>query len=124
MNIVKVQEQIGNVNRDTNINTRTLNPDIILQYRNDMTQVYSVDDWQEYWGSLPKMTQDKTVYSGFHTLQAAEEEFGLEHVVSFVVEGQDRRDAYFLATGRKCYARVATHKRGKTEFGITLASGR
>ena len=102
MNIIKAT--IGSVNRDTKINTRPLNEATISQYRHDMANVYGVDNWQTHWGTLPKMTEDKTVFGGFHTLKAAEAEFGLEHVVSFVVEGSDWRAAYFLATGEN-----ATH---------------
>lgn len=90
--------EIGMIIIDQSINTLPqLNDAIVEEYRQAMRD-YGVDDWQDEWLEFPKITSDKHLWSGFHTLEAALMEFGENHVVDFEVEGKTRDDALLLAT--------------------------
>ena len=96
--VVLVSKPISDIIRDADINTRIIDVEMIGDYRESMRE-YGADNWQDMWLGRPKITESSHLYSGFHTLEAAYQEFGAEHIVEFEVNGQDRDDAYFLATG-------------------------
>ena len=90
--------EIREITIDHSINTLPqLNDDIVKEYREVMSD-YGKDDWQDEWLEYPKVTVDKHLWSGFHTIAAARLEFGDDHEVEFEVEGKTRDDALLLAT--------------------------
>ncbi|MDE0316640.1 MAG: hypothetical protein OXM61_17275 [Candidatus Poribacteria bacterium] len=121
------EHQIIAVVIDHSINTLPqLNEDIVEEYRQAIRD-YGEDDWQEEWLEFPKITADKHLWSGFHTIEAVKREFGEQYRVEFEVEGKTRDDALLLATkengkrGRRrtneekriAVLRWLTHKKGK-----------
>ena len=104
----KVTAPIYDIVIDSHINTRELDEDVIEEYREAMRE-YGKKHWQGFWNESPRMTESGHLYSGFHTVTAAEREFGQEYEISVVREGKDWREAYFLATRMN-----ATHGRRRT----------
>ena len=111
----KVTVPIYDIVIDSHINTRELDEDVIEEYREAML-AYGVDNWQDHWNELPRITASKHLFSGFHTLTAAKTAFGADHVVRCAVEGEAYRDAYFLATSTN-----AQHGRRRTNIEKELA---
>ena len=104
----KVTVPIYDIVIDSHINTRELDEDVIEEYREAIRE-YGKKHWQDFWNESPRMTESNHLYSGFHTVTAAEREFGQEYEISVVQEGKDWRDAYFHATRMN-----ATHGRRRT----------
>ena len=78
------------------INTRTLDPDVVEDYK-DAMRGYGAS-WQDSWNELPRITETNHLWSGFHTLTAAQLVFNSVARIRCVIEGETERDAYFLAT--------------------------
>ncbi|MDE0634756.1 MAG: hypothetical protein OXI43_02730 [Candidatus Poribacteria bacterium] len=121
---------------DHSINTLPkLNEDIVEEYRQAIRD-YGEDDWQKEWLEFPKITADKHLWSGFHTIEAVKREFGEQHRVEFEVEGKTRDEALLLATqengkrGRRrtneekriAVLRWLTHKKGKIWANAHIAT--
>lgn len=94
---MRFRKRIKDINIDLNINTRPLDPGVIEEYAESM-EGYGVDKWQSAWKEMPKITHNLDLFSGFHTVHAAMQAFGEEHEITFDVEGNTLRDAFFLAT--------------------------
>ena len=94
---MRFRKRIKDINIDLNINTRPLDPGVIEEYAESMER-YGVDKWQSPWKEMPKITHDLHLFGGFHTVYAAMQAFGEEHEITFDVEGNTLRDAFFLAT--------------------------
>lgn len=91
--------KISNIIVDTSINTLPqLDQTIIEEYQEAITE-YGIDNWTGEWLEMPKITADKYLWSGFHTIEAAIRAFGKDQEVYFEVEGKNRNDALLLATG-------------------------
>ena len=80
------------------INVRELDLQKVAEYADDMRE-YGEEDWQKHWNEMPVITEDDHLWSGFHTIAAAIEAFGDDRVIECRVEGKNRKDAFFLATG-------------------------
>ena len=78
--VVLVSKPISDIIRDADINTRIIDVEMIGDYRESMRE-YGADNWQDMWLGRPKITESSHLYSGFHTLEAAYQEFGAEHIV-------------------------------------------
>ena len=61
---------ISEITLDDTINTRPINYEIAAEYREAML-AYGVDNWQDHWNELPRITASKHLFSGFHTVTAA-----------------------------------------------------
>ena len=91
-----VTRKIGEIILDPNINTREVDRDVVTDYKEAM-QGYGAS-WQDSWNELPRITESNHLWSGFHTICAAIEIFGPQSTVKCRIEGENERDAYFLAT--------------------------
>ena len=89
------------------VNTRVLDNDIVVEYKESI-ESYGAS-WQDHWNELPRITESKHLWSGFHTVKAAYLVFGERGKIRCVVEGENKRDAFFLATGTN-----AQHGRRRT----------
>ena len=91
-----VTHKIEKIILDPKINTREIDSDIVVEYKEAM-EGYGAK-WQDHWNELPRITESRHLWSGFHTLTAAHLIFGKWILIRCVVEGENERDAYFLAT--------------------------
>ena len=91
-----VTRKIGEIILDPKINTREVARDVVTDYKEAM-QGYGAK-WQDHWNELPRITETNHLWSGFHTICAAIEIFGERTTVKCHIEGENERDAYFLAT--------------------------
>lgn len=91
--------QIENVIIDPSINTLPqLDEGVVEEYQEAIID-YGMDRWMFEWLEKPKITADKHLWSGFHTIEAAIRAFGAEQEIYFEIEGENRNDALLLATG-------------------------
>ena len=81
---------------DEEINTRRIDRNLVLEYQ-DSIKEYG-ENWQDYWKELPRISESRHLWSGFHTVAASLGEFGADTTIRVVVEGETYRDAFFLAT--------------------------
>ena len=98
MSIVYVHKQIGEVSIDPKISLRGIDADHVQDLMHAQLE-YGESEWQDRWHGSLIITEDGHVVDGHHTLEAAMENFGKDHVVRFQVQGKTFRDAFFLATG-------------------------
>ena len=91
--------KINDIIVDLSINTLPqLDETVVEAYKEAITD-YGVDRWMYEWLEKPKITTDKHLWSGFHTIEAAIRAFGAEQEIYFEVEGESRDEALLLATG-------------------------
>ena len=88
--------KISEIIIDSTINTRAIDFDVVEDYK-DAMRGYGAS-WQDSWNELPRITETNHLWSGFHTLTAAELVFSPRAQIRCVIEGENTRDAYFLAT--------------------------
>ena len=87
------------------VNIRELDPDYVSELMQAQLE-YGEGVWQSQWKEKPKINQEGILFSGFHTVTAAQRNFGNDHEIYFqVVEG----DSYLLAAGEN-----ATHGKRRT----------
>lgn len=90
--------KINDIIVDPSINTLPqLDETIIEEYKEAIVD-YGMDRWMFEWLEKPKITVDKHLWSGFHTIEAAIRAFGTDQQIYFEVEGKNREDALLLAT--------------------------
>ena len=91
--------KIEDVIVDPSINTLPqLDEAVVEEYREAIID-YGMDRWTFEWLEKPKITADKHLWSGFHTIEAAIRAFGTDQQIYFEIEGQNRDEALLLATG-------------------------
>ena len=83
---------------DDEINIRELDEDLVEEYATSM-EAYELEHWIDHWKSKPIITEDRHLWSGFHTVEAVKRAFGENAQVEAEVKGRNKRDAMFLATG-------------------------
>ena len=100
-NIVTLE--IGEIILDPKINTREVARDVVTDYKEAINGYHrqvvqgNGTSWQDHWNELPRITESNHLWSGFHTVTAASEVFSGGEI-RCVVEGENYRDAFFLAT--------------------------
>ena len=99
-----ITRKIGEIILDPKINTREVDSEILGEYK-DVINSYHREvvqgngtSWQDHWNELPRITKSNHLWSGFHTVTAAREVFSVGGEIRCIVEGENYRDAYFLAT--------------------------
>ena len=99
-----ITRKIEDIILDPKINTREVDSEILGEYK-DVINSYHREvvqgngtSWQDHWNELPRITKSNHLWSGFHTVTAAREVFSVGGEIRCIVEGENYRDAYFLAT--------------------------
>ena len=96
---------ISEITIKADVNIRELDPDYVSGLMQAQLE-YGESVWQSQWKEKPKINQEGILFSGFHTVTAAQRNFGNDHEIYFeVVEG----DSYLLAAGEN-----ATHGKRRT----------
>ena len=89
--------RISDIIIDPEINTRAIDTETVQEYKESI-EGYGAD-WQNRWAENPRITKSKHLWSGAHTVTAAKLVFRMPNdTIEVVIEGEDKRDAYFLAT--------------------------
>ena len=84
---------ISGITITPDVNIRELDTDYVSELMQAQVE-YGEAHWQTQWKEKPKINQDGILFSGFHTITAAQRNFGNAHEVFFqVVEG----NPYILA---------------------------
>lgn len=100
--------RISDIIIDPEINTRIIDTETVQEYKESI-EGYGAK-WQDNWGEYPRITKSKHLWSGAHTLTAAKMVFLQPNAeIKVIIEGEDKRDAYFNAT--RCNAQ---HGRRRT----------
>ena len=89
---------ISDIIVDDEINIRKLDEKIVEEYTADLKE-YGIDHWINNWKGRPIITEDRHLWSGFHTIAALKKAFGEDIQIEADVKGRNKRDAMFLATG-------------------------
>ncbi len=89
--------RISDIIIDPEINTRAIDTETVQEYKESI-EGYGAD-WQNRWAEHPRITKSNHLWSGAHTVTAAKLVFRMPNdTIEVVIEGEDKRDAYFLAT--------------------------
>jgi len=88
--------KISDIILDPKINTREIDSEIVVEYK-EAIEGYGAA-WQDRWNELFRITESNHLWSGAHTFCAARLVFGNNGRIRCVIEGENERDAYFLAT--------------------------
>ena len=91
--------KIDDIVVDPSINTLPQLDEVVVEEYKEAIIDYGMDRWTFEWLEKPKITTDKHLWSGFHTIEAAIRAFGTDQQIYFEVEGQNRDEALLLATG-------------------------